>query len=62
MDPGFCFMSLNNSSEFDPHLMNSPPDRKWIINPEEKTFSYEFSMATENTPLTRHLEVQLRKV
>ncbi|KAG0069721.1 THAP domain-containing protein 4 [Linnemannia elongata] len=36
--------------------------RKWVINPEEKTFSYEFSMATEKTPLTRHLEVHLRKV
>ncbi|KAF9152118.1 THAP domain-containing protein 4 [Linnemannia schmuckeri] len=36
--------------------------RKWVINPEEKTFSYEFSMATENTPLTRHLEVHLLKV
>ncbi|KAF9932195.1 THAP domain-containing protein 4 [Linnemannia zychae] len=31
--------------------------RKWVVDPEQKTFSYEFSMATENTPLTRHLEI-----
>ncbi|KAF9185787.1 THAP domain-containing protein 4 [Haplosporangium sp. Z 11] len=36
--------------------------RKWIVDPEKKTFSYTFSMATENTPLQPHLEVELRKV
>ncbi|KAF9915011.1 THAP domain-containing protein 4 [Lobosporangium transversale] len=36
--------------------------RKWMIDPANKTFSYQFSMATENTPLQPHLEVNLRKV
>ncbi|KAF9103672.1 THAP domain-containing protein 4 [Mortierella sp. GBA35] len=36
--------------------------REWVIDVEQKTFSYEFSMATENTPLTRHLEVHMQKV
>ncbi|KAG9320052.1 hypothetical protein KVV02_007285 [Mortierella alpina] len=36
--------------------------RKWVIDPEQKTFSYQFSMATEDTPLQPHLEVDLRKI
>ncbi|CAO3566200.1 unnamed protein product [Mortierella alpina] len=36
--------------------------RKWVIDPEQKTFSYQFSMATEDTPLQPHLEVDLRKL
>ncbi|KAF9903254.1 THAP domain-containing protein 4 [Linnemannia zychae] len=36
--------------------------RTWVVDPEKKTFSYEFSMATETTPLTRHLEVHMHKV
>ncbi|KAF8938157.1 hypothetical protein EDD21DRAFT_350401 [Dissophora ornata] len=36
--------------------------RTWVVDPVNKTFSYKFSMATENTPLQPHLEVDLRKV
>ncbi|KAG0329015.1 THAP domain-containing protein 4 [Dissophora globulifera] len=36
--------------------------RKWVVDPVQKTFSYEFAMATEDTPLQAHLEVHLRKV
>ncbi|KAG0196832.1 THAP domain-containing protein 4 [Mortierella sp. GBA30] len=36
--------------------------RNWVINPEQRTFSYRFSMATENTPLQHHLEAELHKV
>ncbi|KAF9957590.1 THAP domain-containing protein 4 [Modicella reniformis] len=36
--------------------------RKWIVDPAAKTFSYTFSMATDDTTLQPHLEVQLHKV
>ncbi|KAG0245475.1 THAP domain-containing protein 4 [Actinomortierella wolfii] len=35
--------------------------RKWKFDPQAKTFSYLFSMATEDTPLQPHLEAVLRK-
>ncbi|KAG0038381.1 THAP domain-containing protein 4 [Podila clonocystis] len=44
-----------------------PPDvteftRSWTVDPEAKTLTYLFSMGTERTPLTPHLEVHLKKV
>ncbi|KAF9978435.1 THAP domain-containing protein 4 [Actinomortierella ambigua] len=35
--------------------------RRWAVDPQAKTFSYVFSMATEDTPLQPHLEAVLRK-
>ncbi|KAG0263792.1 THAP domain-containing protein 4 [Actinomortierella ambigua] len=35
--------------------------RKWVVDLQARTFSYTFSMATEDTPLQPHLEAVLRK-